>query len=254
MRSRDRAAGGARSPEAVTAAIRLHEATRDTLRAALVYNDAQAVEAPLDRVFAKLGITLDRTDEAWPRLARRAARALCEVAEENIRREQGIYLSDARLRTVLASGNGADRRPATASDGIVLPISGGTGALADGPAPEPRSSLAPQSAGPVAPIPLQHLEPAPHAESAPTGGTAAREVTSARSAPRERTEPPARKHARDDSVDPGALTADSPFSARFGAALFAKREENPHWHTNNLGNWLSTRKLVIEAFGDAPLS
>lgn len=63
-----------------------------------------------------------------------------------------------------------------------------------------------------------------------------------------------RKYGPADSVDPETLTADSPFTAWFGAALFRKREENPNWDTNNLANWKSTRKLVLEAFGDKPLS
>lgn len=79
-----------RSMEAVTAAIHVQEATRETLRAALVYNVYDALNAPLDRVFRRLGLSIDQSDEDFPSLARRAARAMLEVAEENIRREQGI--------------------------------------------------------------------------------------------------------------------------------------------------------------------
>lgn len=51
-----REACGPRSMEAVTAAIHVQEATRETLRAALVYNVYDALNAPLDRVFRRLGL------------------------------------------------------------------------------------------------------------------------------------------------------------------------------------------------------
>ncbi len=50
------------------------------------------------------------------------------------------------------------------------------------------------------------------------------------------------------------LTAESRFSAWFDDAMERKREENPGWDTNNLGNWRSTRKLFIEAHGDRPMA
>ncbi len=81
---------GPRSPEIVTAAIQLHEATRETMRAALVYNDYDAVTTPLGRTLDRLGIPLEPESEDWLRAARRAARALIEVAGENIHREQGV--------------------------------------------------------------------------------------------------------------------------------------------------------------------
>src|SRR5690606_17419750 len=88
---------GPRGSDAVTAIIRVHEATRETLRAALVYNDYEAVSAPLDRTLSRLGLAVETGGESWMRAARRAARGLLEVADENIRREQGIYRADDRL-------------------------------------------------------------------------------------------------------------------------------------------------------------
>ncbi len=50
-----------------------------------------------------------------------------------------------------------------------------------------------------------------------------------------------------------SLTAESRFSAWFEAAMDQKREDNPGWDTNNLGNWSATKKLLIEAHGDRPM-
>ncbi len=44
---------GPRSTEAVAAAIRIHEATRDSLRAALVYNAYDAIHAPVERTHSR---------------------------------------------------------------------------------------------------------------------------------------------------------------------------------------------------------
>ena len=97
---------GPRGPEAVTAAIRLHEATRETMRSALFYNDYDAVTAPLGRTLDRLGVPLEPESEDWLRAARRAARALIEVADENIHREQGIYRADSRLASTSAARRG----------------------------------------------------------------------------------------------------------------------------------------------------
>jgi hypothetical protein len=67
------------------------------MRAALVYNDYDAIAAPLGRTLHRLGLPLETASENWSRAARRAARTLIEVADENILREQGIYRTDARL-------------------------------------------------------------------------------------------------------------------------------------------------------------
>ena len=345
-----RESAGPRTPDAVTAAIRVHEATRETLRAALVYNDYAAVEAPVARTLARLGLELDRTDESWPRLARRAARALCEVAEENIRREQGVYASDAHLPAALAAASaiaasapatapGAAPRaaatpapmppakpaaqpaparsaapvPAPASDPAAPPSAppsalssapssapssaASCGASTDiatdpsspaSPAPSPAPSPAAPPVAPSAPVPGPDTPRAPAAQppadppatvpeatdpGSPRGDSSGAPVCPPRSPRRAAAacapvaapmdDPVAARAARvakirtygpAESVDPETLTADSPFTAWFGAALFRKREENPNWDTNNLSNWKSTRKLVLEAYGDKPLS
>lgn len=100
---------GPRGLEAVTAAIRVHEATRETLRAAFIYNDYEAVSAPLGRTLGRLGVPLEPGSEDWLRAARRAARALIEVADENIHRElfepvfffKALFVRDGRVVTVL---------------------------------------------------------------------------------------------------------------------------------------------------------
>ncbi|WP_108484350.1 DUF6538 domain-containing protein [Oceaniglobus ichthyenteri] len=58
---------GPRGPEAVTAAIRLHEATRETMRVALIYNDYEAVSAPLERTLGRLGVPVEPGSEDWLR-------------------------------------------------------------------------------------------------------------------------------------------------------------------------------------------
>ena len=93
---------GPRTPDTVTASIRLHEATRETVRAALVYNNLEAVKNPLERALAALGVSTEMIDTTdWQRLGRRAARALLEVADENIRRDRGVYSADVRLPAAL---------------------------------------------------------------------------------------------------------------------------------------------------------
>ncbi|WP_323037206.1 hypothetical protein [Pararhodobacter sp.] len=64
---------GPLGPETVTAAIRLHEATRETMRAALVYNDFQSVTEPLTKTLDRLGLPVAPGSEDWLRAARRAA-------------------------------------------------------------------------------------------------------------------------------------------------------------------------------------
>jgi hypothetical protein len=115
---------GPRGPEAVVAAVRLHESTRETMRAALVYNDYEAVSVPLDRTLSRLGIPVEPAGEDWSRCARRAARALIEVADENIQREQGIYRADARLQLMNHASShtsGASHNQAAAASFPPLP-------------------------------------------------------------------------------------------------------------------------------------
>lgn len=147
---------GPRGAEAVTAAVRLHEATRDTLRAALVYNEYDAVAAPLARTLAHLGLAAEPGGEDWRRAARRAARALIEVAEDNIRREQGLYRTDDRLAAVTGLAEpGRDALPGSAA--LALPP------VPSQISPAPRDAIS--GAGPViAPV----APPARVAEAAQT--------------------------------------------------------------------------------------
>ncbi|SDX94446.1 tyrosine-type recombinase/integrase [Allgaiera indica] len=251
---------GPRGPEAVTAAVRLHEATRETMRAALVYNDYEAVSAPLGRTINRLGLPVEPGSADWLRAARRAARALIEVADENINREQGIYRADSRL----ASTIGCAPRQA----GYVLPPIVQHGLP---PAP-PASSFAAQasrSPGEATAQPDRGLSPnEPFHEdlAAPTEQEAAAKVQAALAPER----PPTRRHAPDRApvpshAAPGAqaepsAASDTPLSAQkrfsdwFNDAIDLKREEKPGWDTNNLANWNSTKKLFLEAHGDRPMS
>lgn len=233
---------GPRGPEAVTAAIRLHEATRETMRAALVYNDYNAVTAPLGRTLDRLGIPLEKDSENWSRAARRAARALIEVADENIHREQGIYRADTRLASSIATtpSAGASATPVAAT----VP-----------PLPVPCLQQYPDH--PVRQDAVAHPDPVsasvPEA-TAPTAGAATSDTCrTSREIKQERP-----LSGRDICHSPAdtdfTLTAESRFSAWFDNAMDLKREENPGWDTNNLGNWRATKKLFIEAHGDRPMS
>lgn len=159
---------GPRGPEAVAAAVRLHEATRETMRAALIYNDYEAVSAPLSRTLGRLGVPLEPESEDWLRAARRAARALIEVADENIHREQGIYRLDDRLGSMSHPAKGPADLTAI---GAPLPVL---------PTPPARTAA---HASHAAPAPLQsppEPSPMPTAPLAPTLAKVAPDLTSAR--------------------------------------------------------------------------
>ncbi len=86
-----RALAPPRGPAEVEAALGLEAATRETLRAALIYNDYAAVRNPVAEALRRLGVVTPDDGAAWRIVARRTARALIEVSDENVRREQGVY-------------------------------------------------------------------------------------------------------------------------------------------------------------------
>lgn len=254
---------GPRGPEADAAAVRLHEATRDTMRAALVYNAYDAVTAPLARTLARLGLPLESDSEDWSRAARRAARALIEVADENILREKGIYRTDSRLASCIgrASTHALNNVDAVAQQDAIVqhglpPLPSATVAASQ---MRPASAGAPgvgcAEAGTHQTVIEQPVQPAPASDhSAP----AQDDITPARVVPHRA---PARLRAAPKgaaSVTPVAPTApqtrEKTFSAWFDEATHRKEEENPGWHVNNLANWRATKKLFIEAHGDRPMS
>lgn len=234
------------------------------MRAALIYNDYEAVSAPLERTLGRLGIPVQPGSEGWLRAARRAARALIEVADENIHREQGIYRMDDRLVSMSHPAKGqADLTAMIALPPVLPPPPAQLAAHASHAAPGPMQSP-------------QETSPMPTASLAPTGAKCPPDQSSARqptpaiqdheaaviaSRPNdadniEKTRQPIQyiNAASFDDESKGSLTAESRFSAWFDDAMDRKREENPGWDTNNLGNWRSTRKLFIEAHGDRPMA
>jgi len=251
---------GPRGPDAVAAAVRLHEATRETMRAALVYNDYTAVSAPLGRTLDRLGLPVETGGEDWSRAARRAARALIEVADENIHREQGIYRTDSRLASsigcaadpggrapIVATQFGLPPAPPTASYSMRTSGSA-SGTIAN---PSHRSSGNDPLDGTVAEPVMRPVCSTTQAASAPENTSRARHVPERepvpyRAAPQQQAEPPVAPEA------PPA--AEKKFSEWFEDAMALKEEESPGWRVNNLGNWRSTRKLFIEAHGDRPMS
>ena len=271
---------GPRSTEAVAAAIRIHEATRDSLRAALVYNAYDAIHAPVERTLYRLGIDTDPGDDGYLRLARRCARALIEVADENIRREQGIYMQDTRIAgsaggqhaTIFATSrnlpslpNHPDQFPARVGDAeTAVSMSAPASRFARPSAsarPAPSDFDEPSSRQDKA-CAAHHARPKDEVRSsssaAPTPAPAC-EKTATTHIP---DKPPAhvpvirRAGTPDDpyAVDITMLDGNSPFSDWFAAAVTQKREDTPNWDTGSLGNWKSTKKLVIEVFGDRPIS
>lgn len=251
---------GPRGPEAVTAAIRLHEATRETMRAALVYNDYEAVTAPLGRTLDRLGVPLEQESEDWLRAARRAARALIEVADENIHREQGIYRTDARLPATITCTPPRSKTAIPKEETYNLPATPNPLSFsAHTPGSKPMT-VAQSSDG----LP-QRVTRNKSTASQPTRQT----EINMRSGPgkvKTATAHDGRGQAPTEictstevQVTPiletnAPLSANSRFSVWFNDALDRKREETPGWDTNNLGNWKSTKKLFIEAHGDQPMS
>lgn len=255
---------GPRGLEAVTAAIRLHEATRETLRAALIYNDYKAVSDPLNRTLERLGLTAEPGGQDWLRAARRAARSLLEVADENIHREQGIYRTDDRLVSMSHPSKGRAELTAILAPLPVVPAqTAQMAAHASHAAPGPMQSppeTSPMPTAPLAPT-LAKVAADPSGARQPTPAIRDREAAVLASRPNdadniEETRQPIQyinTPSHDDEAK-GSLTAESRFSAWFEDALERKREENPGRDTNNLSNWRSTRKLFIEAHGDRPMS
>ncbi|NKX42932.1 site-specific integrase [Rhodobacteraceae bacterium R_SAG2] len=217
----------------------------------------------MGRTLNRLGISLEPGSEDWLRAARRAARALIEVADENIHREQGVYRTDNHLSSMSRHVRGADDLVATRTSLPVLPTS-------------PVQSAARASHAEAAPMQsLPETSPMPSAPSVPTLAKGVPDLTCPRqptSAVRDHetavsaslqndadnsdeTERPIQS-INEPSFDDEAsysLTAESRFSAWFEAAMNLKREDNPGWDTNNLGNWRATKKLFIEAHGDRPM-
>lgn len=249
-----RETSGPRGPEAVTAAVRLHEATRDTMRAALVYNDYQAISAPLARTLTRLGLEATLCGEDWLRTARRAARGLIEVANENINREQGVYRTDDRLLALAsATQRHTDLLPGK-TGAMLLPnppahcAATGSGLISDLHAAPITAALMPKASDPVgthAAIGTTTLvdQQAWRTRDFKATDTSSEMINKISSADCEEALMPSNHHDDDDVCK---LTAESRFSDWFEHAVARKREESPGWDTNNLSNWRSTRKLFIE--------
>jgi integrase len=146
-----RALAPVRGPAEVAAALALAAATRETLRAALVYNDYAAVRSPLAAACARLGLAVDPEAPDGRRLARRAARALIEVSDENARREQGLYTESGLI--AVAHKHAASPAP----DAARLPV-----ALPPLPLPAVQTAAPELSAAPLPtnPLPAVPLAPA----------------------------------------------------------------------------------------------
>ena len=155
-----RALAPLRGPAEVSAALALAAATRETLRAALVYNDYAAVRSPLAAACARLGLGVDTESPDGRRLARRAAQALIEVSDENARREQGIYNESG----LIAVARRRAARPAL--DAAGLPA-----ALPAVPLPAVPAAVSVLPAAPMPAPPLPATEPAAATDAVLAVGT-----------------------------------------------------------------------------------
>ncbi|MEP1834254.1 MAG: tyrosine-type recombinase/integrase [Hyphomonas sp.] len=250
---------GPRGPEAVSAAVRLHEATRETMRAALVYNDYEAVSSPLDRTLGRLGVVVEPGSKDWLRAASHAARALIEVADENICREQGIYRTDTRLLSSMSATPDSISQNAPAPMALQLPPRPGYAKDLDQSPQHDRQPVASTDHGSALPCRIPHvansapIEPTQYQEKQSDGVIADRLHKSHATNPTYAC-PQGLREVTVAADSEEILTGESLFSAWFDAAVDRKREENPGWDTNNLGNWRSTKKLFIEAHGDRAMS
>ncbi|WP_428924728.1 hypothetical protein [Marinibacterium sp. SX1] len=67
------------------------QAAIDALRRTLSLRDREKARQPLRDVAQRLGLALDETDTDWPRRAYHALRVMLDAAEENMRRNAGIF-------------------------------------------------------------------------------------------------------------------------------------------------------------------
>jgi hypothetical protein len=178
-----RAVAPARASAEIEAALRIEEATRQTLVRAIAHNDYYVVAHPVNAALARLGVAVEEDGDDWRRLARRAAIGLVAVCEENARREQGVYADGARLlaEAVAPVAQVGTQRPAVepAQTPITAlpaaaPIAWATAAPAPAPAPSTVSAGPAQAVAPAAPTASGAATPAraPAAEvaEARTGG------------------------------------------------------------------------------------
>lgn len=91
----------------------------DTIRHALSLRDREQARGPLREAAIRLGVTLDETDEDWTRLAHRALRVMLNAAEENARRDVGVYDTPSPFFRS-ARGQNAMERPLVPSNPALM--------------------------------------------------------------------------------------------------------------------------------------
>ena len=104
------------------------QAAMEALRLALSLRDREPTRQPLRDVATQLGVVLDEADEDWPRLAYRALRVMLDAAEENARRDVGLYETQSPFfrssrAAQVVNGPAPGRQPApTTQPASYLPI------------------------------------------------------------------------------------------------------------------------------------
>ncbi|WP_295048097.1 hypothetical protein [uncultured Paracoccus sp.] len=93
------------SAEAASYEAACSQAAINALRCALAHRDRGPARQPLRDVAARLGVDLDEEDEDWPRLAYRALRVMLDAAEENARRDVGIFDAPSPFFRTSPGGN-----------------------------------------------------------------------------------------------------------------------------------------------------
>ena len=229
-----RALAPPRGPAEVEAALRLEAATRETLRAALVYNDYAAVRTPVASTLGRLGVEVREESPCWRALARAAARALIEVSDENARREQGRYAGTMLSRLDTAPhALPVDIRtlpPKPAEQGVAL----------DARPPAPLRVDAPAQMEIVSAPARDPIES--RAECFPSTARGGRSTAKA-----ERDPGPARLSPAEQGDGPLLLD----FAEEFIAEMIEEKGES--WAVNSAGNHRSTFTLFAETHGNRPL-
>ncbi|PZX18563.1 hypothetical protein LX81_01199 [Palleronia aestuarii] len=146
----------------------------DTLRHSLSLRDREQAREPLREAARRLGIDLDEADEDWSRLAYRALWVMLDAAEENARRDTGIYDAQspffrsgrgphARERTCVPSNTARSFAPPVVFPTPPQPV------VCPGPARIPAVRMAAMEARPS---PATQVERPTNSEEKPTRQTA----------------------------------------------------------------------------------
>jgi integrase len=231
------------------------EAALGTLRQAILLRDREPARAPLRAVATRLGITLDETDEDYPRLALRALEAMRKAGDEILRRDRGEGSVPPRYLPVALSASPVVRPcaipPMPSMPGPALGTTAGLAALGLRDAALPLAGL-----GTVSPALAAPCDDAPAIlATSPMPPTAKAPLLAAAKAP---VGSPTKK-AKTLVPDIHDLT-EAYVAARSAGYSSFKAKETPNekagksWVQNSAGNVRSTGRLLAKALPVASLA